>query len=599
MIAGRDRLLAGDATGASDAFTQAEDAFSEAAGRLGNPLTRVASFVPIVGRTPDAVVAGADAGVLIARAGKLVAGAAEELPGGLGALAPRNGVIPIGPLNRLAEPLATARDLAERARTLIARAPRTLVPSPVRRSVEVFDEQLTEARTALTAGAALARALPVFLGQDGPRTYFVGAQNPAELRGTGGLIGVYSILTASRGRLSFEPFRDVLTLSTAGVSGIEPPNPDFERIYARFGSTGNWSNVNMTGDTPSAATAIERLYQTATSETVDGTILADPVALAELLEATGPVRLEGRGITLDAQNVVPFVTNEAYTMFRDSASRKRILGDVAGDVLARFVSGESDPSDAGRALVEAGAGGHLVLHAADPEVQSSLRAAGVAGDLGGGTGDYLGVVLNSGSGSKIDYYLDRRITYDVLLGPGGSAMGTASITLGNDAPADGQPAYVIGPHPFLDTEAGDNVLITSVLCARSCDVTGFRRQGGPDTIVEEDRELGHPLILGGLTIPSGATDRLTYEWTAGAAWDAHGDEGTYRLTIRTQPGIRPARIEVAVTAPPGFDIVAASPGMQVQGGRATWLGTAGAATRLEVRLTRPILYRLAPILPLL
>ncbi|HEX2025731.1 MAG TPA: hypothetical protein VHH92_04995, partial [Actinomycetota bacterium] len=111
MLAGRDSLVAGDARAAGEAFADAEASFADASDRLGNPLTRLASFVPIVGRTPDAVEAGAEAGVMTARAGRTVASAAEGLPGGLGALAPRNGTIPIEPFRRLAGPLSKARSL--------------------------------------------------------------------------------------------------------------------------------------------------------------------------------------------------------------------------------------------------------------------------------------------------------------------------------------------------------------------------------------------------------------------------------------------------------------------------------------------------------
>ena len=51
----------------------------------------------------------------------------------------------------------------------------------------------------LHAGSLILDGLPSFLGADGPRRYLFGASNPAELRGTGGLIGAYAILTMDRG----------------------------------------------------------------------------------------------------------------------------------------------------------------------------------------------------------------------------------------------------------------------------------------------------------------------------------------------------------------------------------------------------------------
>ena len=59
-----------------------------------------------------------------------------------------------------------------------------------------------------------------------------------------------------------------------------------------------------------------------TGDRLDGVILADPFAEAALLQATGPVSIPGYDIEIDADNVVPFTTNEAFAVHRprDSAS---------------------------------------------------------------------------------------------------------------------------------------------------------------------------------------------------------------------------------------------------------------------------------------
>ncbi|WP_396229763.1 DUF4012 domain-containing protein, partial [Frankia sp. CpI1-P] len=39
------------------------------------------------------------------------------------------------------------------------------------------------------------------LGANGPRTYFIAFQNNAEIKGTGGLLGVFGVLTANHGKV--------------------------------------------------------------------------------------------------------------------------------------------------------------------------------------------------------------------------------------------------------------------------------------------------------------------------------------------------------------------------------------------------------------
>ncbi|MGH2684334.1 MAG: DUF4012 domain-containing protein, partial [Actinomycetota bacterium] len=334
-----------------------------------------------------------------------------------------------------------------------------LVPGLVSRPFDELRSELAEALATVKAAARFSEVLPAFLGAEGPRTYFVGAQNPAELRGTGGLIGAFSIMTVDAGRMELGSFRPIQDL--AGADGIEPPNPDYAARYDRFGGAGFWLNINMTPDFPSAATAIERLWAATQEQPVDGTIVADPEALALLMEGGPPVDVPGSDLTVDAATLVPFVTNEAYEVFREPPVRKRLLGEVAGQVLGRFLSGSGDPIQAGRALAEAVGDGHLLLHAADPGTQEALEVADAAGRLLDPRGDFLAVVANNAAGNKVDFYLNRSIRHEVALQPGGRAEVTTEITFVNEAPSEGVVPYVIGP--FEDVSAaGEQVMFLSV-----------------------------------------------------------------------------------------------------------------------------------------
>jgi Protein of unknown function (DUF4012) len=586
MLEGREAISAGDITSAGEAFDRAEASFDDARGTLSNPLTRLASWVPLVGRTPDAVRAAAEAGAMVARAGGQVTDAAEGLPGGLGALAPREGRVPIEPLKALASPLARARDLATRAEIILENAPRSLVPEVVTEPLETFTVEARQARHALAAGAATAQVLPEFLGADEPKRYFFGAQNPAELRGTGGLIGAFAILTATDGLIELSSFRDVGRLDDADVSQLRPPGPDYESLYGT--SYHDMSNINLTPDVPSAATAIERLYEAATGERVDGTIMADPQSLALLLSAAGPAEVPAAGTTVDADSVVAFVANEAYALLPNDAARKRILGDVAGEVLEHFLGGAAaeEPAEAGRAVVEAAAGGHLLLHSADPDIQGQLEAAGVAGTLADPVGDFLAVMANNAGGNKIDFYARRTLRYGVDLLEDGSARGRLGVTIGNEAPSAGQPRYVIGPHPFVDAEPGDSITNVQTYCATTCRLEGALLDGA-QLAVSRRTELGHPVVITGLRIPPGDARRLEYVWTTSDAWSEERGLVVYRLTVQSQPTIVPTRLELAVTIPENAEVARTSPGMRVVGDRVTWAGEPGDLATFEVAFERP------------
>src|SRR5688500_2684148 len=85
---GRHLRAAGDAEGARHAFGLASDEFRDADGETRNPLIRLGGLVPLVGRSYDAIGTLARIGGRSAIAGEKLAAALNELPGGIGSLAP-------------------------------------------------------------------------------------------------------------------------------------------------------------------------------------------------------------------------------------------------------------------------------------------------------------------------------------------------------------------------------------------------------------------------------------------------------------------------------------------------------------------------------
>ena len=592
LLDARTATLRGDAPRAQAAFRDARADFERALGHATNPFLRVMGVLPVIGRSVDATTEIARAGELAGRAGEILTGAVEELPQGPEALAPRRGAIPLGPIQQLAGPLGRSSALLTEAHETVLRAPRGLVLGPVVTARDELEFFLADARRAARTAALLAQRLPSFLGEEGTRRYFVGAQNPAENRGTGGFIGSYSILTVRDGRLELSDFQTPTRLPRfSDVDRVEPPNPDYALRYDQFGSRVFWPHINMTPDFPSAAVAIERLYEEGTGERLDGTILADPFALAGLLRVTGAVEVPISGARVDASDVVPYVTNEAYADL-PQGDRKHLLGETAQIVLNRFLEGRfrTDVAKAGRALVETAAGGHLLLHSAHPEEQAAFEDIGVHGPLGGGPGDYLHVVGANISGNKTDFYVDRTIEYEVHLGAQGTALGRTEVTLENSSPTSGLPQYVIGPYDER-FRAGENITYVSTYCARSCLLDRFLRGGRPDPIAP-GRELGYPAYSTDVRIRSGQSETLAYEWSLDKVW--HGDvgRGTYRLTFRNQTTIRPTHLEVRIVVPSGMEVVEATPGVRIGEDGAVWEGDPGDLLTLKVTFERPLLSRI-------
>jgi hypothetical protein len=427
-----------------------------------------------------------------------------------------------------------------------------------------------------------------FLGYNGVRRYFFGASNPAELRGTGGLIGAYAILTAHQGKLSFSDFRPVQELGTPPPEQIPPPNDDYARRYP--GSWAFWLNINLTPDYPSTATAIESLYEHVEGVTLDGVVVADPFALSSLLGVTGPVPVPALGRTISEEDAVSVLANEAFITLADAAERKAILGDAAKAAFETFLQGTGSPQQALPALLRSASDGHLKIHSTDAAMQAGLAGVELGGALRSPEGDYLGVAFNNNGGNKIDYYAQHSVRYAVRLGAGGTAESTATVAIRNDAPGSGLPAYVIGPFPGV-SEAGENMSTVSLYLrpeTRPLEAAVNGLAADPNL----DSELGHVVVENLVETAAGHTGSVTYRLGTRRTWTGSSSRGTYRLLVQTQPRINPMRVQIDVQSPEGTEIVWTSVPMEVTGNRARWTGTVPAAEAFEIRFEKPLLPKL-------
>jgi hypothetical protein len=571
---------------------------AEARFRLGrvllrNPVTLGARLVPGLSQNVQTAGALAAAGELTAGAARRVTGELEAL-GGPAALMPRDEAVPIEPVAALAPVLrAAADDLAE-AEELAGGAPViALAPQLADARLELLGE-LEAARPPVEAAAGLAEVLPGFLGAQEPRRYLLAASNPAELRGSGGLIGSHTVLEIEDGRLAFGEFEPTPDVEPVSPLELEPPNADYAARYDRFGSAGFFLNINMTPDFPSAGLAAVRLYEHVYGERLDGVILADPHIFAALLQAGGPLEVPG-GRTLAADDVVAYVASEAYEDFDSNEERKRVLGAVAAGAVQRLlVAGtDGDPAAMVRALARAAGDGHLLVYAADPAVQHAFEAAGLAGALPAGTeGDVLSVALNNTSNNKVDFWLERAVRYDVRLEPDGAAHGEVEVDLRNGAPTDGYSSHVLGPNAD-GLEAGDARPLLSLFCGAGCETRGLRVDGVEhDAVVEE--ELGLPVHTVQERLPSGGTLTVAAERELAAGWLAHSHDeaGWYRLTLDPQTGIRPAEVALSITIPEGFEAVRATPGLAVDGRTVSFVGPVNGPQVYDVHFARPARERL-------
>jgi len=585
-------LLAGKLDQAVQAFGRARDEFSRAGREPGAFALRADAVVPVMGRTPDALLSLVRIGLDVSTAGGDLARRVAALPGGLSALGPKDGRIPIETIAALAPAMHRARLTLDRAEAKAERLPGSWLLRPVADARDTLRAKLARAVPLARAADALAHQLPAFAGANGPVRYFVAAQNLAEARGTGGLIGNFAILTIDHGVMSFGTFDDTGTLRNLPVSEAPAPNP----LYDVWGGGGFWLSLNMTPDAPTSAGMIESLYRRVRGQPLDGTIFVDLDALAGMLEVTGPVHVPQLNQTLTAGNVVGFVASAGYLALKhDPFTLGPRLASEA--VLHRFFSG-GDPESSIRALVGAAAGGHILLHSVHPGVEAAFREAGVSGDFGAGTsapntaepgspGDFFGVVTDNAVPNKVDYYVRRSISYDVRLEAGGAAQVRATVAFANSAPP-GHPSYALGTGAGTGLEPGELRSWTAFYCPSDCRLASATEAGRPIAIPYY-RDLGLSMYGGFVEVKAGQTNAVGLTLDRPGGWLGDVAAGAYRLRLQGQPTIRPTSVRLVVHAPPGMHITWTNAPMDVGGGRAVWHGVLGPRSDFEIRFGKSAL----------
>jgi hypothetical protein len=384
-----------------------------------------------------------------------------------------------GPLR---EALGAVRQVQARLHTL----PHGVRPAELDRA----RDQATGLADRLAEALGAAAVVPAMLGKDGVRRYFLAFQTNAEARGTGGLVGAFGILRAEHGRISIERVASDDDLPAAPAKAVEL-GPEFDRRYGRQDAARALNESNLSPHFPYAAKIWAELWRAHTGERVDGAFAVDPGGLAGLLAATGPVGLAD-GERLTAADAVPLTERDVYARFTDPVERKRFLVEVARAVADVLPERLGDLAGL-RAMAGLAGAGRLLAWSAHPDEEAALAALPVGGVLPDAPGPFAEVVVNNGGGNKLDYYLDRRVTYE--LGPVEGPRRTTRITvrLANEAPQKGLPEYVTERSDDTKRHVlGANRLWVSVYAARGARLTAAAQDGG-DLDLYEEEERHHPV----------------------------------------------------------------------------------------------------------
>ena len=358
--------------------------------------------------------------------------------------------------------------------------------SPLNSSSEIAKKEFTDLSRLSQSAYELSNLLDDLTGASGSKkTYLVLLQNNTELRPGGGFIGNYATVEFNQGKLGDITVDDIYNIDGQLKEKIEPP----KELKDKLGTTqlylrdSNWSPDNTLNS------QTERdLFKKETGKSVDGVITLDLSFVQEILESSGPIRLEDYKEDISAKNL--FEKGEYYSeigFFPGSTQKKDFFGALSKALIAKVLQTEKEDKNATsqialiKAVRNALHGKHMMLSFDDPNLATYVATHGWnqplppltfnPADDSFETRDFLTISEANLGANKVNRFIERKISYDMTIGRDADLVAKLKISYTNNSQADTWPGgkytnflrvYVPANSGLLEVRNGDVTDIKTV-----------------------------------------------------------------------------------------------------------------------------------------
>ena len=556
---GVSSLQSGSTEAAAEQFEGAKDRFRDVADSSRAWWLFPARMVPVVGHNIEAVTVLSEAGASLTGAAGRISAEVDYT-----ALRREGGGVDLGLLATFRGPVL---DAASRLRTAIDDVEEIRSPWIVgllSERIDEFEAKVEEFRGQTDLAAAAVEFGPALFGGQGERHYLVLLGNPAEARDLGGHIGNWAELRMLDGRPELVQVGRPLQLAQPQLEGAVLEADDLPPSFVGMRPATNPQNWGASMDFPVDAKVAARLFETKTGHRIDGVLYADPQAMAAMLAITGPLPIPGLERTIESSNAVEFLTVDQFSAYPDANAANDALTELVRDLFEKLTQSTLPaPAELGSSFGPLVKSGRLRMVSLSAPDHNLLGLVGLDNGFGPTAGeDLLAVITRNANPSKIDAYLHRETAYDVTWDPDtGAVTSEVTVTLRNDAPADGLSRDAIGNSAGLPW--GTNISDLAVVTPFELDRVTV---DGIDSRVTPLRDIDVWRHTVRVEIPPGGRVTVVFEL------NGEVDSGqTYRLRFGGQPLVNDSAVTAKVTAP----------GRRILGGAGISTSGAGATATLS------------------
>ena len=414
--------------------------------------------------------------------------------------------------------------------------------------------------------------LPGIFGMEGPRTYLILFQDNMMLRPTGGFIGSYGVLKVNLGKIMQFTIHDVYDADGQLRGHVEPPFA----IRRHLPST-HWymRDSNFDVDFVKAASASSNFLYIETGEKANGVIGVDVTFVKNILHAIGPVYIADYKETVDENNL--YILTQTH-------SEKNFLRSLYGAIMAKISKDNVPYLSIAQAISDSLMRKHLIL-AFNNNTQNIFTVNGWSSSLWDerrqdekSVNDFLGINEANLGINKVNYFISRKATHKVTIGPDGSISEELSINYKNAS---------------TSWPGGDYKNYLRIILPKNTTISGVSINDAPQSVVDavtdpliyEDKNFRAPLglevekttesektIYGFLiNIPVGELIKIKIQYTVPRQKTFASNNFSYSLKLFKQPGVDTLPYSLSLYYPDSLNVIKISDGFKKGDGVVSYL----------------------------
>lgn len=533
----KDKVTSGDFSTLPDDAKKIDELCNSMKAETSSPLWAAASFIPVYGsdinaaRTMIDALSDVSSNALVPMADNL----SQATPGKLF----QDGMINVSALQAVADSLSSSSKVFKSANEKVQGIGDTHI-SQVTELVDKAKDGFATLNGAVDAAEKVAPVLPQMLGANGQtRHYLVLAMSNVEIRACGGFPGSRGVMSVTDGKLELGDFVKV-DMMKEPLSPLPITDEEANLFTTGWGLTGfntlgyTMGDVTMTPDYPRAAQLASDMQKAIVGDDIDGVFAVDPVFLQYMLGIVGGTQLPD-GTVVDGSNAAKVLLHDIYWNY-PVEEQDAIFAAVAGSAFNKIVDelGSSDITKIAAAIEKGASEGRILMYSRNDDEEKAAKALGISGALQNDASEapILGVYVNNYSYSKMDWFLDKRVTIDSSVeNADGSTTYRVTTTLKNTMTPQEKaemPDYFQG-HNGISQDIDDEVLRLYLYAPAGGSISDIKTSGSGSIEMNEATHDGLKVAWGGVHMLLGQDIKVEYTVTTSK------DSGHKALKVRTTP----------------------------------------------------------------